>query len=130
MSDKQKLNLFQLGDFTLHSGDKSFFKIDCDALTDDDWATLARMIYENVTKFRKVIGIPNGGQKLAEALKPYRFPNPENPILIVDDVLTTGNSMEDMKSKLGENCIGAVVFTRNKCPGWITPLFETRLKKE
>lgn len=118
------MNLFQLGNFTLHSGIQSFFKIDCDALTNNDWQTLARMIYENVPKFRKVIGIPKGGIKLADALKQYRFPNPENPVLIVDDVLTTGNSMENMKRQIGDNCIGAVVFARNKCPDWIISLFQ------
>lgn len=120
--------LFRLGDFTLHSGDKSFFKIDCDALTDEDWATLARLIYESVPRFKKVIGIPDGGLKLAKALKVYRFPNPENPVLIVDDVLTTGKSMERIRQSVGDDCIGVVVFARGECPSWITPLF--RLSNE
>jgi len=126
---EDKMSLFRLGDFTLHSGNKSYYKIDCDALTDKDWATLARMIYESVGKFRKVVGIPNGGLKLAQALKPYRFPNPEYPTLIVDDVLTTGNSMEEIRKTMGD-CIGAVVFARNKCPNWITPLFSVSMTKE
>ena len=116
------MGLFKLGDFTLHSGSKSYWKIDCDALADEDWATLARMVYESVGKFRKVVGIPQGGLKLAKALKSYRFLNPQYPTLIVDDVLTTGNSMEKMKKSLSGDCIGAVVFARGKCPSWITPL--------
>ena len=117
------MGLFKLGDFTLHSGGKSFFKIDCDALTDEDWATLARLTYESVPKFKKVIGIPDGGLKLAKALRAYRFPNPENPVLVVDDVLTTGKSMERVRQSVGANCIGVVVFARGECADWITPLF-------
>lgn len=118
-----KANLFQLGDFTLHSGGKSFFKINCDALTDDDWQCLARVVYELVGRFRRVVGIPQGGLKLAVALKPYCFPNPKFPTLIVDDVLTTGNSMVEIKKTISGDCIGVVVFARGKCPNWITPIF-------
>lgn len=123
------MNLFQLGEFTLHSGSKSYWKVDCDALTDEDWKALARMVYESVLHFRRVIGIPSGGLKLAEALKPYRFPNPEYPILVVDDVFTTGNSMNEMKSKLGNDCRGAVIFARSKCPDWVTPLFQSNVRR-
>ena len=110
--------------FKLHSGGTSNLLIDCNALTDEDWNTLAHLIYENLPQhFRKVIGVPRGGLKLAEALKSYRFPNPEHPILIVDDVLTTGSSMEKVRVELREVCIGAVVFARGECPPWITPLW-------
>ena len=115
--------LFRSGDFTLHSGAKSNLFIDCDALTDEDWSTLAKVIYESVGRFREVIGIPRGGLKLAEALKPYCFPNPEYPVLIVDDVLTTGNSMEEKRAEIKDDCIGAVVFARAKCPSWIKTIF-------
>ena len=111
--------LFRLGEFILHSGSKSFWKIDCETLTDEDWATLARIIYESVPRFRRVIGIPKGGMKLAEALEPYCSFEKGHPLLIVDDVLTTGKSMEKMKKDIGEDCIGAVVFARGKCPDWI-----------
>lgn len=120
-------NLFKLGEFTLHSGSKSNFFIDCDALPDESWEALAHELYERIPRFRKVIGIPRGGIKLAEALKPYRFPNPEYPILIVDDVLTTGNSMEVERQKYNESVIGAVIFSRGTCPKWIYPLFRMNL---
>lgn len=121
------MTLFKSGDFTLHSGSKSYFKIDCDALRDEDWATLARIIYESVGRFRRVVGVPQGGLKLAKALKPYRFPNPEYPTLIVDDVLTTGNSITEMKATTKGNVIGAVIFTRGVCPNWITPIFQMNI---
>lgn len=63
-------NLFQIGDFRLHSGRKSTFKIECDALTDEDWETLARLISQRYT-FGWVHGIPKGGWKLAECLWQY-----------------------------------------------------------
>lgn len=122
------MSLFKLGEFTLHSGDKSYWKIDCDAFTNEDWDTIARMIYENVGRFKKVIGVPRGGLKLAKSLQLYCFPNPENPVLIVDDVLTTGNSMETMRLSIKQDCIGAVVFARGKYPSWITPLFVANFK--
>lgn len=125
--EAERAGLFQLGGFTLHSGAKSNWKIDCDALTDKDWEALAYMIYEKLgePRFRKVIGIPTGGLKLANALERYRFPSPKPkyPILIVDDVLTTGNSMEEMKAKTKGEVIGAVVFARDECPDWVVPLF-------
>ncbi|KKL20362.1 hypothetical protein LCGC14_2456230, partial [marine sediment metagenome] len=43
-------------------------------------------------------------------------------LLIVDDVLTTGASME--KQRAGRtNTIGAVIFARGDCPAWVKPLF-------
>lgn len=118
-------HLFNIGRFFLHSGHESNFKIDCDALSDEDWTSLARIIYERLSPFRKVIGIPEGGLNLAKALKPYCLPNPEYPTLIVDDVLTTGNSMDSMRNSLNDNVKGCVVFARGKCPEWITPIFST-----
>jgi len=123
------MNLFKLGDFILHSGQKSYWKIDCDALTTEDWVTLARIVYESVGKFRKAIGIPIGGLKLAKALKSYQFSNPEYPILIVDDVLTTGKSMERLRQEINDKCIGVVVFARGECPDWITPLFKVNFEE-
>lgn len=121
------MSLFRLGDFTLHSGDKSRWKIDCDILSTSDWDTLAFMIAEQIT-FNLVIGIPGGGDKLALALKQYetRF-HVSKLVLLVDDVLTTGGSMEAYRKELllkGLNVVGVVVFARGKCPPWIKPLFQ------
>ena len=122
-----KMALFQCGEFVLHSGEVSDFKIDCDALTADDWEALAYMIGDRVGRFSRVVGIPRGGWKLAEAMRPLTG-SATDPVLIVDDVLTTGRSMEDTRQAMiatGETLPikGAVVFARGLVPAWITPLF-------
>ena len=49
-------------------------------------------------------------------------------VLIVDDVLTTGNSMNKLLHSLPyeheRGIVGAVVFARGPCPTWIKPLFQ------
>lgn len=113
-------NLFKLGSFKLNSGRHSSFKIDCDALTDEDWECLAWLISERVPAFKTVEGIPRGGLKLAEKLQKYTVDTTDT-ILIVDDVLTTGRNMERVRNH--RNAVGAVIFARDRYPAWITPLF-------
>ena len=115
-------DLFQRGDFMLHSGARSDFKIDCDALTDTDLDTLACLIAERVEPFVRVRGIPTGGLKLARALACFAVHQSQR-LLIVDDVLTTGGSMEIAKFDV-PSAIGAVIFARGPCPDWIMPLFQ------
>ncbi len=133
--------MFEAGDFTLASGAKSGFKIECDSLTDSDWAGLAQLIITKGFKqtpygrqnlgynFRDVVGVPRGGLKLAEHLKPYATGDMHSPLLIVDDVLTTGGSMEKLKTSIDKTkfpyIIGLVVFARGSCPNWVTPIFTT-----
>ena len=128
--------LFELGDFTLHSGAKATYKIECDALTDEDWAGLAHMVSLRTkqiammcsagegTGINRVHGVPRGGVKFAEALQKYAGDTETGVDLIVDDVLTTGNSMEEAKRNLGwSNAHGVVVFARDYCPSWVQPIF-------
>ncbi len=129
-------NLFQLGDFTLNSGAKSKWKLEADALTDEDIQTLAEMIRQLVGPFRSVEGVPRGGIRLAEALAKYT--GLDGAHLIVDDVLTTGGSMDRTRLTYNEthpeyqlkqygvygNVKGAVVFARGQCPSWIKSIFQ------
>lgn len=117
--------LFIKQDFIMHSGDVGHWKIECDALTDKDIETLAFIIQQNITSgIRRVYGVPRGGMRLAKALEKYKDPN-GNVKLIVDDVLTTGNSMEEAKEQLGWiNAVGVVIFARNVCPDWIYAVFQ------
>ena len=105
------MNLFQYGKFTSHAGKELNWKIECDALTDDDWECLAEMIAER-TRFGSVYGIPRGGTKLAKALEKYVTPG--HPLrLVVDDVFTTGKSMKEV---MKDKDLGFVVFARSRIP--------------
>jgi len=118
--------LFQLGAYSLNSGLESCFKIDCDDLSATDINAIAFLISKNI-KFSAVVGIPRGGVRLAIALDPYAQ-NGDLPILLVDDVLTTGGSMERYKEKFkGDKVIGSVIFARYPCPDWISPVFQMKM---
>lgn len=121
------MNLFSSGEFTLAGGSTSDFKIECDALTEDDWATLARLISQRVQPFATVVSVPLGGDRLAAHIVQYIDPDAE-AILVVDDVFTTGASIEAVERTIRSNgtaweVFGAVVFARDRTPPWITPLF-------
>ncbi len=116
------MSIFIRQNITLHSGKPSDFKIECDGLSDEDINTLAFLIAKQIT-FGKVVGVPSGGLRLAEALKQYHTPSSENT-LIADDVLTTGGSMEEMRKKVEGKSVGVVIFARGKCPSWIMPMFQ------
>lgn len=119
------MSLFVDGEFISHAGLPLPFKIDCDALTDSDLATLAAEIARRLGRFRIAHGIPTGGTRLGYALTRYCTGSASDPVIIVDDVLTTGMSMEEARGLYGANTIGAVIFARGPCPSWITPLFST-----
>ena len=88
-------DLFEVGDFTSHAGNKLAWKIECDAIRPEWWDGLARMIMDYQTEpFSKVVGIPRGGMALAHAMKKYVTPG-DHPWLVVDDVYTTGTSFRE-----------------------------------
>ena len=93
------------------------WKIECDDLTQMDWACLAEVISRRFL-FSEVVGVPRGGLALAKALQPYCTSGPR---LIVDDVLTTGQSMEGVRRY--QDDVGVVVFARGPCPDWVYPIF-------
>lgn len=121
-------NLFRSGMFELHSGEISSWLIDCDALTAEDWSTLALLVAEEIGEYSDVVGIPTVGLPFAKALRMYATDS--GPVLIVDDVLTTGASMEAEKAELHKKgldeggVLGVVVFARGNCPSWIKPIFK------
>lgn len=122
--------LFMSGDFTLASGGKSKYKIECDALTPADWEGAAVMVVEKLTPFGSVMGVPRGGVPFALALQKHVTPGCDT-ILIAADVTTTGASMERYRNQLiakepdglsGRRITGVVLFNRGKCPGWVMPV--------
>ena len=119
-------NLFQYKKFTLHSGGISYFKIECDAITKEDYKTLAKIVSDKI-KFKDVYGVPRGGIPFEKALKEY-ISNDSNNLLIVDDVLKTGGYMEEAKLKFQnqnyDKIIGVVVYARGDSPNWIQPVFK------
>ncbi len=125
------MNLFQDGDFTSHAGLPLNWKLECDAITDDEWRCLAKMIMDYQTEpFYEAVGIPRGGNKLAVALNQYASGNPKDFTLICDDVFTTGTSMLDfIKEKYPNWSMGMgyrwVVFARQ--PSNIAPYFTRAL---
>ena len=120
--------LFQSVDFKSHSGLELKWKIECDALSDPEWFTISQMIMEISVPFKEAIGIPRGGTKLGNLLNQYGTGKREDPVLLVDDVLTTGESMKEFKTKRAwrnpADYIGWVVFARTKTPKWVTALFQ------
>ena len=79
-------------------------------MTDNDYEALAKIVSEKLT-FRDVKGIPRGGIPFEKALKPYCTNDENDPLLIADDVYTTGTSMREVYE---EGAIGIVVFARNE----------------
>ena len=117
-------HLFQRGMFTLAFGGPSSWKIDCDSLTREDWDTIAHIAATNIPNFKSVEGVPRGGLLFAEAMEQFCWAWGE-PLLIVDDVLTTGQSMENFRRN--RDAMGIVLFARGPCPAWIRPVFQFSL---
>lgn len=93
--------LFQYGDFKSAAGLPLAWKIECEALTPDDWACIAKVGAANLEPFGSVIGVPSGGWELAHALRPYVNPS-STTTLFVDDVWTTGTSMYNYVNRINE----------------------------
>lgn len=113
------MSLFRTGKFSLHSGAVSDFKIDADFLSNDDWSALAAYAVAHLLPpFGEVEGVPTGGLSFANHLGSWAT---EGPLLIVDDVLTTGDSMEEQRGD--RDAVGLVVFARGALPLWVVPMF-------
>lgn len=121
------MNLFQLGEFVLAAGQTSEFKLDCDALSDEDVATCAHLLAKRLPPFKSVEGVPQGGLRLAEALREHSLESAHS-VIIADDVFTTGYSIQklvklhQMQSRYYWQA--GVIFARTALyPRWVTPLF-------
>ena len=105
----------------MNSGGIARYKIECEALTDEDFETLAWLIAQK-GEIREVHGVSNNGRRLAEYVKQHLSNNGVQ--LILDDVLTTGATMEAARRDLGwHDALGVVIFSRGPCPRWVLPIF-------
>ena len=124
----ENIKLFQTTDFKSHSGLDLSWKIECDALQDAEWFTISKMIMELSPPFSKAVGIPRGGVKLGDLLNIHGIGKRTDPICIVDDVITTGESMNDFRRtkhwREPTEYIGWVVFARTTPPDWVNVLFQ------
>lgn len=119
------MSLFQIGNFKLHSGRQSNWKIECDALTKNDWEALALMFMEiHKEDFYVAVGVPTGGIPFAKELNRYTYRH-SNTVLVVDDVWTTGGSMtEFIKNELPDHNVSrGVAFARYPTPQNVTAIF-------
>lgn len=124
------MNLFQYGKFTAASGRLLEWKIECDALTDDDWNAVAQITVPHLLPFGQVFGVPRGGLLLEKYMKPYCVPD-NKLVLLVDDVWTTGGSMyrfaEEKNLDYG-SWIGFVLFSRvDHLPNHVISLFTVNM---
>ena len=123
------MDLFQSVNFKSHSGLNLTWKIEMDALSEQDWFTIKKMIMEITPPFREAVGIPRGGVKLGDLLNEHATGKEGDPICIVDDGVTTGGAMEYFLTQYQRNrrpftAIGWVVFARTQCPPWVKALFQ------
>ena len=125
--------LFTVGDFISHAGLPLKWKIECDAISPEQWSALATMIMEYQTEpFSKVVGIPRGGLALQYALEPY-VTEGDHPWLVVDDVYTTGTSFREFcTNKHTMFAYKWCVFARKPIPSMedINALFTMPEKKD
>ena len=121
------MGLFVDEEFTSHAGLQLGWKIEMDALYESDWRCLAKMILEYETRpFREAVGIPRGGKRLGDILNESSTGNPDDPVLVVDDVYTTGTSF---KKFIAENYLVTpvicwAVFARDVVSSNVNVLFQ------
>ncbi len=118
------MNLFEAGTFTGASGKKLDFKLECDALTEEDIKTIAGVAGPKL-QFKEALGVPRGGVPIANEFTPY-VDSKSKKVLLVDDVWTTGFSMNKYREELGlseDEVIGFVIFARGAYPDWVHPFF-------
>lgn len=114
----------EIADIRLHSGRESKFKIECDHLTDEEVAAMCPLLKKILPPFGEVSGVPRGGLRLEKALRPFVT---KGPLLVVDDVWTTGGSVNRHITGLSNDMgfVGniAVLFSRGPTPSYVTSLF-------
>ena len=120
------MDLFQECDFISHAGLHLKWKIEMDALSDAEWEACATIIMEYQKRpFYEAVGIPRGGVPLGNALDKYSTGNIDHPLLIADDVYTTGTSFKEFKEEYypNEATLQWCIFAREPTIGRVKALF-------
>jgi len=75
--------------------------------------------------WQKAVGIPRGGVELGKALDAYSTGVSTDPVLVADDVYTTGMSQKEYKEEHYPNqaTLHWVVFSREPTVGRVKSLF-------
>lgn len=108
---------------TLHSGIPSSFKFDCDDLSRYDCIAAAKWLVPIIGSYSMVEAVPSSSPSVRWFAHGFMgHVSSSGPVLIVDDVFTTGGTMEAQRA--GRDAMGAVIFSRGECPSWIVPLLE------
>ena len=126
------MDLFQRYNYKSHANLDLTWKLECDAISDEEWSVLARIISELESRpFSDVVGIPRGGVKLENEMLNYVSGNKNDPVLIVDDVWTTGTSFKEFVGihiieKMTEHVgwFGWCIFARTQTSNHVTALFQ------
>jgi len=126
------MDLFQRYDYKSHANLDLTWKLECDAISDGEWSVLARIISELESRpFSDVVGVPRGGVKLENEMLNYVSGNKNDPVLIVDDVWTTGTSFKEFVGihvieKMTEHVgwFGWCIFARTQTSNHVTALFQ------
>lgn len=119
-----------MGLFSLGKGDVPW-NIEFSALSEDDIYTIAQLIRHLVGGFSSVEGATPGGERLANALRPYQMSVMHGQHLVVTDVLTTGealrlalNAANARPSRGRRSATGVAVFARGQAPFDVKVLFQ------
>ena len=126
MNKNINIDLFQKINFISHAGLPLTWKIECDAISPEEWIVLAHIIREfEPRNWRAAVGIPRGGVALGEALNKYGTQNIDDPVLVVDDVYTTGKSFRDYVTENypDEEVLQWCVFARKPTEFGVKALF-------
>ena len=104
-----EISIFQTGSFETPQGVVPW-RIDCEQLSLDDWEALALMLSEMINPFGTVEAASPSGQPFADSLSKHTS---TGPLLIVNDVMFTGRTMETARAGKRSLDLASRANTRN-----------------
>lgn len=129
-SSSGPLFVYVPGGFPMHSGGRSTVKVECDALSSEEWDGLARLALERglIQPHRHIVRVPRGGNAFGDAIERLGLASTVGDArLVVDDVLTTGASMIEV---MRPGDYGLVAFARGPLPRGVFAVWSLGLRKD